>query len=74
MPYIEKLLNLGVTLEPGTVQHVAVGHDDDCKIYDGGPCTCAADVLPLDGPVPLKWAEDFKRRCRERRKAKAAKA
>lgn len=68
MGYIEKILALGPTLERGKVYHVAIGHDDWCAIYAGRACTCDADVTVLDGPPPLKWAADFKRRCRERRK------
>ncbi|WP_028578457.1 hypothetical protein [Desulfomicrobium escambiense] len=71
MSYFEKLLATELTLKPGTVQHVGVFHDDDCGIFAGGPCTCDADVKVLDGPMPLKWSQDFRRRCRERRKAKA---
>ena len=68
MPYIEKTLALGLTLERGKTHHVNIAHDDWCKIYDGGCCSCDADVRVLPGPAPLKWSEDFRRRCRERRK------
>lgn len=75
MSYFEKLLNLELTIKPGTVQHVGIFHDDHCKIYEGGPCDCDADVRLLDGPQPVSWAEDFRRRCREKRRAaKAARA
>lgn len=69
MAYLEKILALGQTLERGKAYNVAIAHDEWCEIYEGGACTCDATVKVLDGPPPLKVVQDFKRRCRERRRA-----
>ena len=35
-------------IEPGTVGHVTVLHDDDCQI-DAGRCTCRPDIIRRTG-------------------------
>jgi hypothetical protein len=66
----EKLRTLVQTLEPVGVHYVNVYHDEWCQVFLGGACNCFPTVTASDSPPPAKWSEDFKRRCRERRKAK----
>lgn len=44
MNYFEKLTDLMAGLEPGTVNHVMVRHDDWCGHFRGKPCNCNPDV------------------------------
>ena len=45
-PYIATLNQMQV--RAGTVTEVAVHHDRDCERPNGGPCTCAPDVVQLN--------------------------
>ena len=40
-PYLAALTNLGLSLQPGTIQRVDIHHDDWCDLLSGrGYCNC----------------------------------
>lgn len=43
-PYMKKVRELMMFIDPGTVVHVDVKHDKWCKIYAGKMCNCNFEV------------------------------
>lgn len=54
--YVKKLLDLvdagKLDLDPGTLHHLHVFHDDDCAVWDGGFCDCAPEFILENGAQP----------------------
>jgi hypothetical protein len=44
--YLTALLQhlLALEIEPGTIVHTEVRHDDDCVIWKGKPCDCEPEI------------------------------
>jgi hypothetical protein len=50
LPCLDELVKRhGDQLGRGELNHVAVYHDDDCSIWEGGACDCDPAVKLLDG-------------------------
>lgn len=49
MAYLDDILKIGATLKPGTVNHLFVEHEDNCKIWKTGECTCNPGFSLLEG-------------------------
>lgn len=69
MAYIEKLTELGLTLERGKFHHVAIRHDSCCSYWKTGQCNCDAEVERMDGP-PKDWGKTLRERFKAKRRAR----
>ena len=54
--YVKKIMELfedgKLDLDPGTLSHLHVFHDDDCAVWDGGFCDCEPELVLEDGTQP----------------------
>jgi hypothetical protein len=50
--YMHAIANRSANLAPGHVYTVRVEHDDCCRIWKGGPCSCSPAV-----GHPQRWEE-----------------
>jgi hypothetical protein len=64
MPYLERILKIVAEVKPGILNHVSVRHDNGCKIWKTGVCSCNPDV------EIISTAEAIKMTCKSSKKRK----
>ena len=42
--YLGALLKIGKAAPMGSIIHVEIRHDDDCRIFRGRPCNCEPEI------------------------------